>query len=58
MIVLRLYGQSHLSGMVCYYPAAAIPADVIDGFAEGVDGKHPSIASTMRLRVFGGKPSR
>ena len=40
MIVVRLYGQFHLSGMVCYYPAAVIPADVIDGFAEGVEGKH------------------
>ena len=30
MIVFRLYGQFHLSGMVCYYPAAVIPADVID----------------------------
>ena len=38
MIVVRLYGQFHLSGMVCYYPAAVIPADVIDGFAEGVEG--------------------
>ena len=40
MIVFRLYGQFHLSGMVCYYPAAVIPADVIDSFAEGVKGKH------------------
>ena len=40
MIVVRLYGQFHLSGMVCYYPAAVIPTDVIDGFAEGVEGKH------------------
>ena len=39
MIVFRLYGQFHLSGMVCYYPAAVIPADVIDGFSEGVEGK-------------------
>ena len=35
MIVVRLYGQFHLSGMVCYHPAAVIPADFIDGFAEG-----------------------
>ena len=40
MIVVRLYGQFHLSGMVCYHPAAVIPADFIDGFAEGVEGKH------------------
>ena len=40
MIVVRLHGQFHLSGMVCYYPAAVIPADVIDGFSEGVEGKH------------------
>ena len=40
MIVVRLYGQFYLSGMVCYYPAAVIPADVIDGFSEGVEGKH------------------
>ena len=39
MIVFRFYGQFHLSGMVCHYPAAVIPADVIDGFAEGVEGK-------------------
>mgnify|MGYP003184575096 CR=1 FL=1 len=39
MIVVRLYGQFHLSGMVCCYPAAVIPADVMDGFAEGVEGK-------------------
>ena len=55
MIVVRLYGQFHLSGMVCHHTAAVIPADVIDGFTEGVEA---SIASTMRLRVFGGKPSR
>ena len=52
MIVFRLYGQFHLSGMVYLNPAAVIPADVIEGFAEGVE------ASTMRLRVFGGKPSK
>ena len=40
MIVVRLYGQFHLSGMVCYHPAAVIPADFIDGFAEGVESKH------------------
>ena len=40
MIVFRFYGQFNLSGMVCYYPAAVIPADVIDGFAEGIEGKH------------------
>ena len=40
MIVVRLYGQFHLSCMVCYHPAAVIPADFIDGFAEGVEGKH------------------
>ncbi len=40
MIVVRLYGQFHLSGMVCYHTAAVIPADFIDGFAEGVEGKH------------------
>ena len=39
MIVFRLYGQFHLSGMVYLNPAAVIPADVIDGFAEGVEGK-------------------
>ena len=61
MIVVRLYGQFHLSGMVCYHPAAVIPADFIDGFAEGVEGKHRKGGehrSTMRLRVFEGKPSR
>ena len=61
MIVFRLYGQFHLSGMVYLNPAAVIPADVIEGFAEGVEGKRgkgASIASTMRLRVFGGKPSK
>ena len=33
----------------------------MDGFAEGVEGKRAkmaNMASTMRLRVFGGKPSR
>ena len=40
MIVVRLYGQFHLSGMVCHHTAAVIPADVINGFAEGVNGKH------------------
>ena len=39
MIVVRLYGQFHLSGMVYLHPAAVIPADVIDGFTEGVEGK-------------------
>ena len=61
MIVVRLYGQFHLSGMVCHHTAAVIPADVIDGFSEGVEAstvKAASIVSTMRLRVFGGKPSR
>ena len=52
MIVLRLYGQSHLSGMVCYYPAAAIPADVIDGFAEGVDGKHREGPLSLATSIF------
>ena len=40
MIVVRLYGQFHLSGMVCHHTAAVVPADVINGFAEGVNGKH------------------
>ena len=33
MIVIRLHGQFHLSGMVYLHPAAVIPADVMDGFA-------------------------
>ena len=61
MIVFRLYGQFHLSGMGCYYPAAGIPADVIDSFAEGVKGKHREGCEHRQhdaLACFGGKPSR
>lgn len=61
MIVVRLCGQFHLSGMVCYYPAAVIPANVIDGFAEGVEGKHREGGEHRQHDApacFGGKPSR
>ena len=61
MIVFRFYGQFHLSGMVCHYPAAVIPADVIDGFAEGVEGKHREGGEHRQHDAFAclrGKPSR
>ncbi len=61
MIVVRLYGQFHLSGMVCHHTAAVIPADVIDGFSEGVEGKHREGGEHRQhdaLACFGGKPSR
>ena len=40
VIVFRLNGQLHLSGMVFHQLPAVISADVIDGFAEGVESKH------------------
>ena len=55
MIVVRLYGQFHLSGMVCYHPAAVIPADFIDGFAEGVEGKwkiHSYLPPSVHFKVI------
>ena len=39
MTVFRLHGQFHLSGMVDFHTTAVIPADVMDGFAESVEGK-------------------
>ena len=54
MIVVRLYGQFNLSGMVCHYMAAVIPADVIDGFAEGVEGKHREGGEHCQHDAFAG----
>ena len=48
MIVFRLYGQFHLSGMVYLNPAAVIPADVIEGFA-AVSYTHLTLPTILRV---------
>ena len=54
MIVFRLYGQFHLSGMACHYTVAVIPANVIDGFSEGVKGKHREGGEHRQHDAFAG----